>query len=226
MGEYGARLATLDCEVEEMLMRSAYQPQRCYLEVVDAERGIYRIPYDRAPEAYGVNIARIVPDEDAGEVVADPCNREALREALFDWTHRHLRSGARGRGRAVNRATVDVDSFPITVYGEQPGAAYNVKHSRRLWLHIEQSVSAFWSRVARRIGQLRLPPRWAAPRGARHRDWVPPPAHAHLAYVPRDRCFSPYPISSPLGVALTPGGKGALRAHLRTPSSDKQPQAQ
>ena len=377
-------------------------------------------------------------------LAADPCNREALREALFDWTHRHLRSGARGRGRAVNRATVDVDSFPITVYGEQPGAAYNgyygqkmyypqvasfsvegdydatryghrlgngfihatlrqgqvhtaqgsrrfmrrvveharllarsfdlrldagftigkvlddlseqrvrfcgrlkknavldrlaephlkrppgrpprggyedvielgkyqaegwrfaqrlilvvvdrpdpktgqlnllpryfflvtnwplalrsgeqllahyrkrgtfedrlgefnaaigphlsgrdfrenevslllallafnlaamlrneleddlggcwdlprfqqtvlragariIKHSRRLWLHIEQSVSAFWSRVARRIGQLRLPPRWAAPRGARHRDWVPPPAHAHLAYVPRD----------------------------------------
>lgn len=61
-----------------------------------------------------------------------------------------------------------------------------VKHSRRLWLHIEQGVASFWSIVAERIRRLRLPPMWAAPRGARHRDWVPPPSHAHLAYVPRD----------------------------------------
>ena len=71
VGEYGARLATLDCELEDMLMRSIYQAKRCYLEVVDSEKGIYRIPYDRAPEAYGVNIIRIVPDEDTKEVVAD-----------------------------------------------------------------------------------------------------------------------------------------------------------
>jgi len=61
-----------------------------------------------------------------------------------------------------------------------------VKHSRRLWLHIEQSVSAFWSMVAERIGQLRLPPMWSTPSGARSRVWVPPPPHANLAYVPRD----------------------------------------
>jgi len=61
-----------------------------------------------------------------------------------------------------------------------------VKGSRRLWLHIEPSVSAFWSRVAKRIGQLRLPAMWATPRGGRPRDWIPPPSNAHLAYVPRD----------------------------------------
>ncbi len=61
-----------------------------------------------------------------------------------------------------------------------------VKHSRRLWLHIEQGLSALWSIVAARISQLRLPGNWQAPRGARHREWVPPPRHAHLAYVPRD----------------------------------------
>jgi len=49
VGEYGARLATLDCELEDMLMRSIYQSKRCYLEVVDREKGIYRIPCDRAP---------------------------------------------------------------------------------------------------------------------------------------------------------------------------------
>ena len=52
-------------------------------------------------------------------------NRETLRHGLFDWTHRHLRSTGRGGDHAVMRATVDVDSFPITVHGKQQGASYN-----------------------------------------------------------------------------------------------------
>jgi hypothetical protein len=60
-----------------------------------------------------------------------------------------------------------------------------VKHARRLWLHIEQSVASFWRLTADCIRRLRLPARWATPRGARRRDWVPPPAHAHLTLVHR-----------------------------------------
>ena len=33
-----------------------------------------------------------------------------------------------------------------------------VKHSRRLWLHVEQSVGRFWQVMTQRIGQLRLAP--------------------------------------------------------------------
>ncbi len=51
-------------------------------------------------------------------------NREALRGALFDWTHRHLKSSG-GSDRRVPYATIDIDSFPIQVYGHQPGARYN-----------------------------------------------------------------------------------------------------
>jgi hypothetical protein len=61
-----------------------------------------------------------------------------------------------------------------------------VKHARRLWLHIEQSVSSFWGIMIKRIGQLRLPSRWPTPQGARTRAWVPPPPHAHLSLVLRD----------------------------------------
>ncbi len=61
-----------------------------------------------------------------------------------------------------------------------------VKHARRLWLHVEESVGPFWKVMTQRIAQLRLAPRWTKPRGARHRDYVPPPAHAHLALVLRD----------------------------------------
>lgn len=51
-------------------------------------------------------------------------NREALRQALFDWTHRHLRSTGTS-DRRVRQATIDIDSFPIEVHGRQQGARYN-----------------------------------------------------------------------------------------------------
>jgi len=61
-----------------------------------------------------------------------------------------------------------------------------VKHSRRLWLRVEESVERFWSLLAQRIRQLRLSSRWHSPHGARQRSWVPPPDHAHLSMVLRD----------------------------------------
>lgn len=54
-----------------------------------------------------------------------PENLEALRHRLFDWTPRHLRSTGRGGDHAVMRATIDIDSFPITVHGHQQGSSYN-----------------------------------------------------------------------------------------------------
>lgn len=61
-----------------------------------------------------------------------------------------------------------------------------VKHARRIWLNVEESVGSFWRVMAERIGQLRLASRWRSPHGARHRDWIPPPSHAHLLLVLRD----------------------------------------
>jgi hypothetical protein len=52
-------------------------------------------------------------------------NRDAIRNSLFDWTHRHLRSTGRNKGHAVMRATIDIDSFPISVHGGQYGSSYN-----------------------------------------------------------------------------------------------------
>ncbi len=54
-----------------------------------------------------------------------PGNREALRHGLFDWTHRHLRGTGTAGNHAVMRATFDIDSFPITVHGQQQGSTYN-----------------------------------------------------------------------------------------------------
>jgi hypothetical protein len=57
-----------------------------------------------------------------------PDNRAALRDVLADSCERHLRAtGGAGttKGSAARRVTVDIDSFPIQVSGQQPGAAYN-----------------------------------------------------------------------------------------------------
>jgi hypothetical protein len=52
-----------------------------------------------------------------------PGHVEALRDALADWTERHLRST--GGDHAVRYGTLDIDSFPVLVAGRQPGGAYN-----------------------------------------------------------------------------------------------------
>ena len=52
----------------------------------------------------------------------DRQNLEAVRGALGDWVERHLRTSS---DHAVRRGTIDIDSFPLVVYGEQAGAAYN-----------------------------------------------------------------------------------------------------
>jgi len=61
-----------------------------------------------------------------------------------------------------------------------------VKGSRRLWVHIEESVSEFWQVMSDRIKQLRLSALWESPRGARSRAYTPPPPHAHDRLVFRD----------------------------------------
>jgi hypothetical protein len=56
----------------------------------------------------------------------DRGNREALRGALSDWLTRWVR--ATGDDRRVRQATIDIDSFPIEVHGQQQGGKYNGYH--------------------------------------------------------------------------------------------------
>lgn len=60
------------------------------------------------------------------DLLAQRGNREALRGALCDWLNRWIR--ATGADRRVRSATIDIDSFPLEVFGQQEGAAYNGYH--------------------------------------------------------------------------------------------------
>jgi hypothetical protein len=50
-------------------------------------------------------------------------NRAAVRDSLAMACERHLRASS--GDHAAQRITIDVDSFPIVVHGDQPGASYN-----------------------------------------------------------------------------------------------------
>jgi hypothetical protein len=66
-------------------------------------------------------------------------NLEALREALSDWTERHLRSS--GRDQAVLRGTIDVDGLPVVVYGEQEGGAHNGYYGEKVYYPLVASFA-------------------------------------------------------------------------------------
>ncbi|MDP6634548.1 MAG: DUF6055 domain-containing protein [Phycisphaerae bacterium] len=71
VGEYGARLATFDCELENLFTSRYKAPARNTLEPVDSKAGVYRIPFEEAPEAFGVNIVKLVVDKGAREFTVD-----------------------------------------------------------------------------------------------------------------------------------------------------------
>lgn len=69
----------------------------------------------------------------------DRDNLNAVRHALSDWTHRHLRGT--GGDHAVMRATIDIDSFPIAVCGNQPGSSYNKYYGDQVYHPMVASFS-------------------------------------------------------------------------------------
>jgi hypothetical protein len=77
-------------------------------------------------------------------------NLEALRSALADWIERHLR--ASGADRAVQRGTIDVDGFPVSVHGEQEGGAYNGYYGEKVYYPLAASFAPEGDYDARRPG--------------------------------------------------------------------------
>lgn len=66
-------------------------------------------------------------------------NLEVVRRALANWTERHLRVS--GGDHAVRRGTIDIDSFPLEVHGDQAGAAYNGYYHAKIYHPLVASFS-------------------------------------------------------------------------------------
>ena len=79
-------------------------------------------------------------------------NLEAVRSALFDWIHRHIKSTG-DSDRRVRYATIDIDSFPMQVYGHQPGARYNGYYKETVYHPLVASFSVGGDYDGTREGQ-------------------------------------------------------------------------
>jgi hypothetical protein len=84
-------------------------------------------------------------------LAATTTNREALRAALSEWVERHLRA-SRGGDHAARRGTIDVDSFPIEVHGDQQGAAYNGYYRKTIYHPLVASFSVDGDYDSSRLG--------------------------------------------------------------------------
>ena len=61
-----------------------------------------------------------------------------------------------------------------------------VRHARRLYLDVAESVVRFWGKLRDCLAAWRFPQRFPRPRGPTSRPWRPPPRHAHLSEVLSD----------------------------------------
>jgi len=80
-----------------------------------------------------------------------PTNLEAVREALPEWIARHQR--AAGNGCKVVHGTLDVDPFPIEVYGNQPGAAWHGHYHAKIYYPLAASFCAEGNYQSPRLGE-------------------------------------------------------------------------
>jgi len=65
-----------------------------------------------------------------GVLTSNPANLRTVQAGLGGSIRRHVLST---KNRVVRHATIDIDSFPIEVHGEQKGAAYNGHYRRTIY---------------------------------------------------------------------------------------------
>ena len=129
MGEFTARQAEFDCEIQENLRRDYISVKRNSLEAVDRTAGLYRIPWGESPEAFGANIIRLVPAEGAEKIAVDL--RGFYNPAAHgDWRACIVVAGARGKVRYS------------PLWSKGPMAMAIRPDDRRFWLTVAATPSA------------------------------------------------------------------------------------
>jgi hypothetical protein len=83
-------------------------------------------------------------------LAAAKASRQALRNALATCVLRHQR--AAGGDHAVRQGTLDLDSFPIVLHGEQIGGAYNGYYLDRIYHPLVASFAAGGDYDSPRLG--------------------------------------------------------------------------
>jgi hypothetical protein len=98
VGEYAARSAEFDGELQHALKRRFTEVRRSWLEPVDPGEGLYRGAREEAPEPFGINIIALEAEDGAGEITVDFQGRHDP-EVFSDWRACIVAVGADGRSR-------------------------------------------------------------------------------------------------------------------------------
>jgi hypothetical protein len=85
------------------------------------------------------------------EALSTKAHGQTLRETLAEWVRRHQR--AAGRGRTVQRGTLDIDPFPIPVHGRQAGGGYHGHYGQTMYHPLVASFCAEGDYASNRLGE-------------------------------------------------------------------------
>ena len=98
VGEYAARSAEFDGELQHALKRQEGAVRRSWLEPVDPAEGLYRGAREEAPEPFGINIVPLEAEDDVREITVDFRGRHDP-EVFSDWRACIVAVGEDGRSR-------------------------------------------------------------------------------------------------------------------------------
>lgn len=114
---------------------------------VSERRGLS--PLETRPREEGVPLSKNPPVPDAlasqptlsrlVRILSTEDNRAVLREALVETAARRIKAGR--DGHRMRYVTLDVDSLPIEVHGQQPGSAYNGHYHARIYHPLMCSIA-------------------------------------------------------------------------------------
>jgi hypothetical protein len=105
-------------------------------------------------------------------------------EAIFLLSLLSFNLGSMLRGELESEAPSGCDLRRLQNSVLKAGARV-VKSGRRLIVDLALAVLPLWNLLIKRIKRWKLPSKWDKPHGPAKREWVPPPAHAHLNAVLR-----------------------------------------
>jgi len=130
VGEYAARLAEFDTERQHVLRKSYFAVHRNWLQPLDREKGLYRVAREEAPEPFGANVFRLVPEKGAETIVVD-FHGLHNPEVYSDWRACIVAVGKDGKARYSS------------LWNKGKMTMRRRKGDRRYWLTVAATPTAF-----------------------------------------------------------------------------------
>jgi len=112
---------------------------RCGLSPLESPTRVDGVPTTKNPPA-PEGLASQPTLSRLARVLSEDANRPLLHEAIFECAARRIL--ASNGGHRMRYITLDVDSIPVEVHGQQPGSAYNGYYHARVYHPLVCNIAA------------------------------------------------------------------------------------